>query len=70
MKIQMYAQLYKQVRDAEDEVTVTFKCPATEFHKVITIPTQTLLELTVCDVNANVNTTQDSPGDVKQDVQE
>jgi hypothetical protein len=66
MKIQMFAQLFKQVRDAEDEVTVTFKCPASEFHKVITIPTQTLLELTVTDVNTQVN----SQGDIKPDVQE
>lgn len=51
-----YATLHKQVRDNEDEVSMTFKCSATEFDKVIAIPTQTLLKLTV-ELAAGANVT-------------
>lgn len=55
MKIQFYADLHKQVRDDENAVTMTFKCSASEFAKVIEIPTRTLLLITVEDVNSNTN---------------
>ncbi len=47
MAIEFYGALHKQIRDAEDEISVTFKVPATEFLKVINIPTQVLLKITV-----------------------
>ena len=46
-KIQLYGTLHKQIRDHEDEITMTFKCSASEFDKAIGIPTQTLLVLSV-----------------------
>lgn len=59
--IQCYATLHKQVRDSEDEVTVTFKCPASEFHKIIAIPSQKLLILSISivpDISVNQGETQ------------
>lgn len=55
MRIQFYADLYKQVRDDENAITMTFKCSATEFQKVIEIPTRTLLQVTVEDVQKTPN---------------
>lgn len=49
-KIQFYADLHKQVRDDENAVTMSFKCSASEFGKVIEIPTRTLLLVTVQEV--------------------
>lgn len=59
MKIQFYADLYKQVRDDENAITMTFKCSASEFGKVIEIPTRTLLQVTV--ENVPVNSDSNSP---------
>lgn len=47
MKIQFYADLHNQVRDDENAITMKLKCSASEFEKVITIPTRTLLLVTV-----------------------
>ncbi len=44
--IEFYAQLWKQVRDDENEITMTIKVPANEFIKVIAIPTRKCLKMT------------------------
>lgn len=46
-KIQLYATLHSQKRDHEDEITITFKCAASEFDKAVGIPTQVLLIMTL-----------------------
>lgn len=47
MAIEFYGSLHRQVRDNEDEITLTFKAPASDFAKVILIPTQVLLKISV-----------------------
>lgn len=55
MRAEFYADLFKQTRDDEDAVTLVFKTSATEFAKVIGIPTRTLLKITVEPVQPNAN---------------
>ena len=56
-KIQLYTTLHTQKRDHEDEITMTFKCAASEFDKAIGIPTQTLLVMTL-ELCPNVSVNQ------------
>jgi hypothetical protein len=54
VKIQFYADLHSQIRDDEDAITMELKCSATEFNKVVNIPTRTLLLVTIeTDVEVN-----------------
>lgn len=67
MKVEFYGQLWKQMRDDEDEITMTLKCPASEFVKVIGIPTRTLLQVTIQDVNAPVDSHGDKGGEAESE---
>lgn len=59
-KVEFYATLTNQTRDDEDEVTIKFKAPATEFGKVIMIPTRKLLKVIVEVTSKHVNPMTDS----------
>lgn len=52
MKLQFYGDLYNQVRDDENAITMKIKCAASEFSKVINIPTRQLLKITVETVDS------------------
>jgi hypothetical protein len=51
--IVFYGDLYNQVRDDENAITMKIKCSASEFSKVIKIPTRQLLKISVEPVNSN-----------------
>ena len=45
MQVKLEAQLWRQVRDDEDAVDIKLKTSATEFGKVISIPTRKPLHI-------------------------
>jgi len=47
MEINIQGSLHKTTRDDEDETTVIFKFPASEFQEVCGIPAQQLLKIRI-----------------------